>query len=348
MKICFFINSLSNAAGTERITVDVANALARNGYQIQFVLLGDNLNSFYELESAVKIYTIHSSFSQKIKSVFRLKKWISYYKPDYIVNVAFQMAAISLLACVGCRTKVITWDHFFLESGSKLGYLMRLISATFGYKQVVLTETDRLHYPVLLRSKIICIPNFTKLNIEEKMSDQKAKTVISVGRLNHCKGFDLLIRSWAKVAHFCPDWKLQIVGGGDDLEALNSLVNKNNLSGTISILPPTKDILSIYLNSSLYVLSSRFEPFGLVLIEAKACGLPIISFDCPNGPKHIVRNGLDGILVDPENTDKLSETILSVIEDSELRKKFSKHAQQDYRERWSENVIVCKWKSLLV
>lgn len=345
--IVFFIDSLSKGAGTERITVDVANALVRKGFLVEFVLLDSNKNSFFLLDSQIQTHSIHSSFSQKRKSIVALRRFLKTNKPDYLINVAFQMAMISLWACIGLRCKIVTWDHFFLKAGSFWGYSMRLFSALLGYRQIVLTETDRLNYPIFLRHNVLCIPNFTSLNPARLHSALTVKTVLSVGRLTSCKGFDLLIEAWKTVAVIHPDWSLKIAGGGDDKEKLNDLITKYDLSASVSILPPTKDVLSLYLSSSLYVLASRFESFGLVLIEAKSCGIPVVAFDCPYGPCNIVKDGIDGILVKPENVKILADRISYMISDDKLRKRMASAAIFDYEQNWSEEAILTKWQELL-
>lgn len=346
--IVFFIDSLSKGAGTERITVDVANALVQRGFIVSFVLLDENENSFFTLDSQIRIFSIHSSFSEKRKSVVALRRFLKVHQPDYLVNVAFQMAVISLWACIGLNCKIVTWDHFFLKAGSLWGYLMRLVSTLFSYRQVVLTETDRLNYPALLHRKVLCIPNFTRLNPHKLHATSTSKTVLSVGRLNTCKGFDLLIEAWKTVVVSHPDWSLRIIGDGDDREKLNALISASNLSDSVSILCSTKDILSFYLESSLYVLSSRFEPFGLVLIEAKSCGLPIVAFDCPYGPRNIVKDGIDGLLVKSENVKALSDGISYLISSEKLRKEMSSAAITDFETNWSEEAVLTMWRKLFV
>lgn len=346
--IVFFIDSLSKGAGTERITVDVANALVRRGFVVSFVLLNESTDSFFTLNSRIQIYSLHSSFSQRGRSIVALRQFLKVHKPDYLVNVAFQMAIISIWACIGLKCKIVTWDHFFLKAGSVWGYLMRLVSAIFSYRQVVLTKTDRLNYPVILRRKILCIPNFTHLNSTKIHSKLTSKVVLSVGRLDACKGFDLLIEAWKTVIAVHPDWALKIVGDGDDREELNALISASNLSESVSILFPTKDILSLYLNSSLYVLSSRFEPFGLVLIEAKSCGLPIVAFDCPYGPRNIVKDGMDGLLVKSEDVKALSDGISYLLSNEKLRKKMASSAVIDFETNWSEEVVLTMWRKLFV
>ncbi len=346
-KIVFFINSLDRGAGTERISVDVANSLVQQGFSVSFLLLEEYKDSFFKLDSKIKVYSINLSFHQKIKSILVLRNFLKEYKPDYLINVAFQMAIISLFSNFGCKTKIITWDHFFLRAGSIWGYLMRLISALCGYKQIVLTETDKKSYPALIQDKVYCIPNFTTINPQEMISSLNSKKVLSIGRLTFTKGFDLLVKAWEIVHHKYPDWKLEIVGEGDDRNELCRIIDRLSLSDSINVLHAQNNILPIYLSASLYVLPSRYEPFGLVLIEAKSCGLPIVAFNCPFGPKNIVRDSIDGLLVEPENSDQLAIAICSLINDQVKLQEMGQAAIRDYKNRWSEDIIMKQWMDLL-
>lgn len=347
MRICFFIESLFHGAGTERITVDVANALAERGYDIEFILLNKNITSFYSLNSRIKVHTIEVVFKDKLRAIIKLRQFLKRKKPDYIVNVAFQMSIISLVSVIGLKVKVITWEHFYLRSGSFLAYIMRLISALYSYRQVVLTKSDLKNYPCFLQKKLVCIPNFTCLN-SRSLRSCDSKIVLSVGRLNKSKGFDLLIKAWARVASIHTDWKLYIVGEGGEKEKLMNQIHSLNMNDSVKILPVTSNILDYYLHSGFYVMSSRFEPFGLVLIEAKSCGLPVIAFDCPFGPKNIIRNGIDGFLVKPFDEIEFSEKIIRLINDKELREKMGKLAILDFEENWSKSVLIQKWIDLFV
>lgn len=345
--IVFFIESLANGAGTERIAVDLANSLVTKGFCVKFIILDRNITSFFTLNSSIQVDSLCLSFSQKKQAIIKLRQYLKQHKPDYLINVAFQMAIISLFSNFGCKTKIITWDHFFLRAGSIWGYLMRLISALCGYKQIVLTETDRKSYPSLIQDKVYCIPNFTTINPQEMISSLNSKKVLSIGRLTFAKGFDLLVKAWEIVHHKYPDWKLEIVGEGDDRDELYRIIDRLSLSDSINVLHAQNNILPIYLSSSLYVLPSRYEPFGLVLIEAKSCGLPIVAFNCPFGPKNIVRDFIDGLLVEPENSDQLAIAICSLINDQVKLQEMGQAAIRDYKNRWSEDIIVKQWMDLL-
>lgn len=201
-------------------------------------------------------------------------------------------------------------------------------------------------YPKILRRKIVVIPNFTCINIENKVCSLETKTVLSAGRIDNIKGFDLLIEAWKKISKIYPDWKLRIAGGGN-ADSLKELINKYGLNETVSLIGPVSDMAAEYMRCSLFVLSSRFESFGLVIIEAKSFGVPVVSFDCPLGPREIIRNGKDGLLVENGNISKLAEAISTLVKNKELREVMGACAVDDYQYRWNMDKVVSQWVSLL-
>jgi glycosyltransferase involved in cell wall biosynthesis len=207
---------------------------------------------------------------------------------------------------------------------------------------VVLTEEDKASWTEL--DNVEVIPDPLAFDIDET-SQMTNKRVIAVGRYVYQKGFDLLLQAWAKIGKQHSDWELAIYGMGDRtpyeqiVDELHIDRNRCHLNG------PTDDIKQEYLNSSLFVFSSRFEGFGMVLIEAMACGLPVISFDCPCGPKDIVRHQEDGILVPSGDITLLANAMNQLMSDDTLRHDMSSKAVLNVR-RFQLDVITQKWKSL--
>lgn len=140
---------------------------------------------------------------------------------------------------------------------------------------------------------------------------------------------------------------MRIVGDGPDKQVLLNKIKSYALRDSVCLVPSTKSIQDEYKAASIYVLPSRYEAFGLVLIEAKSFGLPLVSFDCPYGPREIVRDGLDGFLVKDRDVDSMSHSIICLIADKNLREKMGSSAFEDYRIRWSEKSCIDKWKHFL-
>lgn len=163
------------------------------------------------------------------------------------------------------------------------------------------------------------------------------KRVIAVGRLDYQKGQDLLLKAWRRVEEAHPDWRLDIFGDGQEKAALNSQISNLNLK-TVTIHPSTTDIYTEYLNSDFLVCSSRWESFGLILIEAMSCGIPAVSFDCDNGPRSIIADGKDGLLVKNGDTNDLADKINYLIEHPDLRQQMGRAAYKNVV-RFSEEEV---------
>ena len=170
------------------------------------------------------------------------------------------------------------------------------------------------------------------------------KNVIAVGRYSHQKGFDLLVEAWSVVAKKHPDWILNVYGDGDRTELQNK-IDELNLTKSFIANEKTDAIIQKYLESSIFVLSSRYEGFGLVLIEAMNCGVPPVSFACPTGPKDIITHGEDGILVENGNIEQLAEKICYLIENEDVRKKMGRNARENVK-KFKKEIIMDQWKKL--
>ena len=208
-------------------------------------------------------------------------------------------------------------------------------------KFIVLTEEDSHNWPEL--NNVMVIPNFIS-NIPKKKSEVRNKRVISAGRYDYIKGFDLLIDAWAIVTKKHPDWRLDIYGPGNN-EAYQEMADHKEISNTFRCNSSVKNIFDLYADSSIYVLSSRSEGFGLVLFEALGTGLPVVSFACPCGPRDIIENGVNGFLVENGNIQEMAEKICYLIENESERQLMGKNAVSSVY-RFQKEIVMQKWIDL--
>jgi len=206
----------------------------------------------------------------------------------------------------------------------------------------LLTNNDAKHYK--FHKNAVVIPNSLSF-IPKKQSLLENKIILAVGRLCYQKGFERLIEAIALIRKKCNGWQVKIIGNGEDKENLLKHIKETNLEQIITILPPTDKIENEYCNASIYVMSSRYEGLPMVLIEAKSYGVPIVSFNCPEGPSDIIRDGIDGFLVEKDNVKLLSEAILKLIENVELRKSFGNEAVKDI-DRFKPACVGILWDKL--
>lgn len=210
-------------------------------------------------------------------------------------------------------------------------------------KIVVLCKADELKWR-RFTNKVTYIYNPLTISTE-KYSSCESKKVIAVGRLSPEKGFDNLIDSWSIVNKKYPNWILNIFGEGFERIKLQKQIDELGLQKSITLCGSTDDIVSEYIDSSLFVLSSREEAFGLVIIEAEACGLPVVAFNCLSGPAELVEDKCNGFMVKKGDIGQLSDRVCDLIEDQNLRKSFGARSVE-ISKKFDLEKVMAKWRFL--
>lgn len=372
-KIVYCTPALYMAGGVERVLTLKANYFAENfGYDITIILTeGKGKPLFYPLSAKVKVINLDIGFEDLwtcsfIKKVFvylkkqhlfkkRLKQELIRIRPD--ITVSLLRREINFITSIKDGSKKIgelhiNRAHYRNFEGKEANVLKNLFSKFWMNsllaklrkldRLVVLTEKDREAWVEL--NNVIVIPNPLSISPEEK-SDLSKKRVIAIGRYCHEKGYDHLLQAWTIVQKRCPEWHLVIFGDGDQT-FYKSMIDDLHIDSQRCILNGrTTDVISEFVNSSIAVCSSRFEGFGMVVAEAMACGIPVVSFDCPWGPRAIISDGEDGILVENGNVEKLAEALVLMIQHPEQRIAMAGKAIENVQ-RFRIDQIAERWKSL--
>jgi glycosyltransferase involved in cell wall biosynthesis len=219
-------------------------------------------------------------------------------------------------------------------------WLMDVLGGTFD-RFVVLTNGNTNEWPL---TNLEVIPNPLSFYPMERAA-LSSKKVIAVGKQSYQKGYDLLLQAWQIVISLHPDWTLEIYGKFDAGQSLELLSEQLQLGTSVRFFEPVQDIKKKYLESSIFVLSSRFEGFGMVLVEAMACGVPCVSFDCPYGPSDIIADGEDGVLVANGAISDLAQALSSLMESEGTRIAMGTQAKENVK-RFLPEVVGAQWEAL--
>lgn len=322
-RICFFIGNLDHSGGTERVTTLIANEFAKlKGYQVTILNLSGGNNPFFKIDRRIKIERLYSSKvsfkSNFIGCVWKLRKFVLEQKIDNFIDVDSIMCVFSVPAFWGLKINHICWEHFNfnVNLGIRFRDIGRKIAAKYCNYIVTLTNRDKELWKKGLskiNAEIRVITNPTPFEGVCNTPSLDNKVVLAIGRLTFQKGFDLLITAWADVCKVNKDWVLHIVGSGEDENSLKKLAKQLSVLDRIKFISATQNVEYYFRSASLYCLSSRFEGLGMVMLEAQSFGLPIVAFDCDAGPADLVKDQVNGLLVENGNLDKLSKSILQMI-----------------------------------
>jgi glycosyltransferase involved in cell wall biosynthesis len=367
MRILFFINSLHESGGTERVTTVLANYWTSLGHQVSVLTLQPTDRDFFKLSENIVRFELNRKktniYFSHLVNVYKLRKLVREISPDVFIDVATALSLISIPALFALKVKHISWEHFnaSINWNPITTPLARYLCGKFCDHIVTLTNKDKIDFNskysatnVLTIGNPVTIdrPPEEYLSVDAKNRvksqlglDLDKKYVVAVGRFTRQKGFDLLLKSWLQIHKKIANWNLVIVGNGPELSNLENLRSVFGLNECVHFAQPTTNISNYYIASEIMACSSRFEGLPLVLIEAKFFGLPIVSYDCHTGPRDIVRHNVDGILVEPENIDEFSTQILSLMKDEKRIMEMSRRCQDDI-DRFGIADISRKWEEL--
>lgn len=337
MKIVFFISSMS-MHGAERAAACLVNNFSKAGHDVILMKL-DNEKSAFELNSNIEIINLSlnkvsknkiEAIKNNIYSVYIAKHAIRKVQPDVIFCFNISVLLLSILSVIATRIKVIGSEQsnpYRSLDGSIWRWIKKIISP-FCDGFVFQTERASAFYPKCVREKSVIIPNaiYNEDIFNVAIPVKKEKIICSAGRLIELKGFDTLIRAFHKIYNRIPDYKLVIYGEGNYRYNLEQLINHLNLNGKVLLPGSITHIEEMLVKAGLFVLSSRHEGMPNTLLEAMALGLPCVATDCEMGPAELIRNFENGVLVEVDNINEISEAILLIIRNQELSKNLSKEA----------------------
>ncbi|MEP1488775.1 MAG: glycosyltransferase family 4 protein [Algibacter sp.] len=368
MKLIYITEQLYLHGGAEKTLTQKLNYWA-DTYNYEVLLITSeqkNNKPCYPLSEKVNHidlnidYTAGSYFSlknlNKITTHYKLlKNEIEKFNPNAIFLISLSWVRF-ILPIIGKNYKIYNEYHtsyfgFYMgyKKSSFLGKVKFKIKQFFiacvekYYTNIIfLNEFELEHYK---RKNGIVIPNFFD-PIHKVLDNTKKNQIISLGRLSFQKGYDMLIEAWSKIDNKIMNWTLLIYGNGDDKTQLLNLISSYNFKNSIEIRDAISNVNPLLAESKFYVMSSRFETFPMVLLEALSHGLPVVSFDCPTGPKSIIKEHEDGILVKSNDVNELADNILALIENEKLITEMSKKAKENIY-RFNPKIVMQKFDDLI-
>ena len=371
MRIVYCIDSINGTGGIQRVTVAKANALGEMlGYDV-WIALADNSGerrfepsprvhivdlavNYYEDDWKSKLNVLKGIVIKRARHKKRLTALFKEIQPDVVISVGeSEKFFLPTIRGPWARireihyTKDYRWkaakslfDKFLALGGHFLDYSIFIKRYD---RIVVLTREDKeIHWKDYY--KTVVIPNPVTPD-KEGQAELEAKKVVAVGRLVRQKNFSSLIQAYRKVADRHPDWRLGIIGDGPERDSLQALIGRLSLAEYVTIKKSTKTLNDELLSSSILAMSSLFEGFGLVLVEAMQLGVPVVSYACPCGPKDIITDGEDGLLIPPGDESALADGLCRLIEDEPLRKRMGAHASVSSK-RFSLDAVMKLWVAL--
>lgn len=360
MKIILIISSF-DCGGAQRVMATMANYWVEAGEDVVVLTLDSGKNDFYKLDKKIKRISLNlvkntSTAWAAIKfntiRILQLRKSIIVESPDVAISFIHRMNVLTLISTIGTFVPVIVSERIDTRQHQIGRFWEMLRKFIYHRAKAVVVQTDNMKIWAegFLSTKIVYkIPNPAipiKKHEITASSPFKITTpfIVAVGRLEPQKGFDLLLEAFACCKN--KEWTIVILGEGTELQNLENLASKLGINKKVTFMGKVEDPHNIMCQASLFVLSSRFEGFPNALIEAMVCGLPVISFDCPSGPAEIIENGINGILVDAQNVNKLAKAMTILINDENKRQELGNKAREII-DKYSLQKIMTQWNKLI-
>ncbi len=344
MKVLFFIHSLSSG-GAERVLSLLATDWSTKGHEVS-IAINTHEKSFYTISKDIKIISADiqaKALAGNYKRIQRYKEIMLDVDPDIVISFMTTMCITTTIAAKLAKKPIILSEHTnFFAMKSKVWRSLRRLIYPHSDALCVLTEHDKEKYS--FHSNVHVIENPLVLKNEHK-NIPREEIILAVGRLHPVKGFDLLIRAFKQLEN-PKSWRLIILGEGDEKPHLEKLATDLQLKESVSLPGVVLDVEKYYKRASIFVLSSRMEGFPVGLCEAMAYGCPPIAFDCLTGPKEIIQNNENGILVNAGDTEQLTRAIQDLMENPEKREELSIKSKE-INNRLSIDKISKKWFQLI-
>lgn len=359
MRLTLVIASLE-AGGAERVLVTLANHWASQGWSIVLLSFDDGSEPpFYDLNPHIQHRPLALSSDSRslaegvlnnLHRLSTLRRAIQDSRPHVVLSFVDRTNVLTLLATLGLEIPIVISErtdpacHRIGRGWEALRWLAYRRCA----RLVTQSRAAMSYFPPSLQRRTHIIPNpvASAPARAARARSESARTLLALGRLSEEKGFDMLIRAFSSLAPTHPAWTLTIWGEGVQRKALERQCDELSLRDRIRLPGRTNAVTEVLSEADLFVMSSRYEGFPNALCEAMASGLPVVSFDCPSGPREIIRDGIDGVLVPTGDVEALARALEALMDDETRRKTLAARAR-DVVERFSIESVARMWDQVL-
>ena len=361
MRITLLTSSI-RCGGSGRIACALAGSWVQAGNDVTLLSFDKTNTPAFPVEPGIKLRGLglaadSNSFLQGLQHnlwrLWVLHRAIRESRPEIVVSFGGTTNILALLATRRLTKNVVIFEDTDPSSYPIAPIWKNLRRLTYPWASVLACPTNSVlaWFQPRIRGRKMVIPclvaqiSGSTVLASHTGSRTRNRQMVAMGRLVHEKGFDLLLNTFARIADRHPEWSLKIIGAGPLRGALGQQAKNLNLSRRIIFTGELTNPFPILCSADLFVFSSRSEGFGLALCEAMACGLPVVSFDCPSGPANIIRHGVDGILVPPEDTEALAMALDRLMKDQRERQKLAARAPE-VLDRFGADRILPLWNNL--
>jgi GalNAc-alpha-(1->4)-GalNAc-alpha-(1->3)-diNAcBac-PP-undecaprenol alpha-1,4-N-acetyl-D-galactosaminyltransferase len=343
--------------GAERQLSDMANYWAAKGWEVILATWsGPEVADFYpldarvrrlSLESPTKVARNRSRVRVNLQRVVRLRRFLNVARPDAVLSFMTESNLLTILAGVGLNRRVVVSERVQPALQSALPWTWRILRRglyAWAGGVVAQTQDTALWLRRKCRTKVTVIPNALRRLPEP--SNERMPLIVAVGRLTHQKGFDVLLRAFALIARTFSDWRLAIIGEGEERQSLMRLRAQLHLDDRVEFVGQSSDVVAWMARAGLIVQPSRFEGFPNVVLEGMGLGTAVISADCPSGPSDMIKEGINGRLVRVDDVEMLAQVMSELIASPDERARLGR-AAVGVRERYRQDVVMDLWEECL-
>lgn len=358
MTLVCVISSLGPGGG-ERVLCTAANWWARQGKEVHIVVLSEATESHFPLDRSVRLHflgmagtsgSFMHAICQNFKRIRVIRQILKALSPKIVVSFMDSTNVLTLMATLGTGVHVVATEHtspHHYHPGMIWAALRRVVYPLAG-AIIVQSEEAKNYYSSRIQRQITVLPNPIEIFEKNEPLDKLSKRIlVGMGRLSPEKGFDLLIDAFASVAEDFPEWTLVVLGEGDSRQILELQVANLGISDRVLLPGFVYNPHDWFRQADLFVLSSLFEGFSNVLVEAMMCGLPVVSSNCPWGPRHILGDSVGGLLVEAGEIDSLAEGLAKVMGDPALRESMAVQAMEESR-RYEVDKVMKQWEAVVI